>query len=67
MNSNLKVILIVLVIIGFVIWAFSLPSVKLTPEQNRDSIAKCRQWGGEVIYDSDNTFSDCAINGRVIQ
>lgn len=36
-----------------------------TAEEERAAIKECVKWGGKVLYDSQDKYRDCAINGRI--
>lgn len=36
-------------------------NTKLTPQEMRENINLCNNWGGRVIYDDNNQYYDCEI------
>ena len=38
---------------------------KLSQQEIRESINICKKWGGEVLYDKNNQYRDCMINGKI--
>lgn len=57
------------VVVFFLIWlAYDMGGSKnhiLTPQEKRDAITACNKWGGQVIYDYNGEYQDCAINGQI--
>ncbi len=57
------------IVVLYLIWlGYHLGTIdnrELTPQEVQDSVSICKKWGGEVLYDANGQYYNCAINGRV--
>lgn len=70
MKTNYKFILIIIGIILLVVLAyhFGADSNRVwTEADEREAIAGCKKWGGEVVYDKNGKYSDCFYGGKMVE
>ena len=58
-SKTLWIIIGILVLIWFAYSMGKNGSRKLSPQEVRESINTCNQWGGHVIYDNNGQYQDC--------
>lgn len=65
MDKTLKIVMIIIIVILCLLCLIGAQDNTWTKEDEKDAIQGCNKWGGEIIYDQDGSFLDCAINGRL--
>jgi len=60
-----KILLGVMVISIFLLGAGCTEPRKLSQQEIDKNIELCNKWGGQVVYDSNGNYADCAMNGRL--
>jgi len=65
MSKSKQLIIIGLIIIIYLFLSMPRGENEMTPEEIREAIRECDNWGGRVIYDKNGEYYDCDLNGRM--
>lgn len=65
MTKTTKISIIVALVFLCLLFKTETQDNTWTKENEREAIQGCNKWGGEIVYDNDGNYLDCAFNGQL--